>query len=54
MKLVTLNVRGLNKIYKQKKLNEFLKENKVGIVTIVEHKVKHQVAVKIVNKVVVG
>ncbi|XP_075081553.1 uncharacterized protein LOC142166363 [Nicotiana tabacum] len=53
MKLVTWNIRGLNKIYKQKELNKFLNENKVGIVAIVEHRVKHQVAVKFVNKVAV-
>ncbi|XP_075077386.1 uncharacterized protein LOC142164109 [Nicotiana tabacum] len=51
MKLVTWNVRGLNKLYKQKEMKEFIKENNIAIIAIVEHRVTELVAKKIKNKI---
>lgn len=39
MKFITWNVRGLNKVYKQKELKSFIIENKVSIIAILENRV---------------
>lgn len=54
MKLVTWNTRGLNKIHKQKELKLFMKENKVSIIAVIEHKVKENVASRIIQKIAPG
>lgn len=51
MKLITWNVRGLNKLYKQKEMNEFLTVNKVSIIAIIEHRVTEQASKKIVDRI---
>lgn len=40
MNLVTWNVRGLNKPYKQKEFRLFMKNNNVVIIAVLEHRVK--------------
>lgn len=42
MRLVTWNIRGLNKIPRQKEVSKFLRGNKVSMMAILEHKVKEQ------------
>ncbi|KAH0752423.1 hypothetical protein KY285_005571 [Solanum tuberosum] len=45
------NVRGLNKVYKHKELKMFLQENKVGVITITETRVKENNAAQVVMKI---
>jgi len=40
MKLITWNVRGLNKVYKQKEVAMLIKTTKVSIIALLEHKIK--------------
>lgn len=40
MSVITWNVRGLNKTYKQKEIKEFIKGNNKAIITLVEYRVK--------------
>lgn len=54
MKLVTWNTREVNKLHKQKKINFFMNENKVGIVAILKHKIKEQKAEKVIQKIAQG
>ncbi|XP_060210242.1 uncharacterized protein LOC132637116 [Lycium barbarum] len=51
MKLVTWNVRGLNKVYKHGELIKYMKGNKTSIIAIIEHRVKEKFAEKIVKKI---
>ncbi|KAK6784904.1 hypothetical protein RDI58_018359 [Solanum bulbocastanum] len=51
MKLVTWNIKGVNKIYKQKELQVFLNESKTSIIASLENKVKERNAQKIIDKV---
>lgn len=50
MKLVTWNITRLNKLHKQKELKLFMKENNVGIIEVLEHKVKEKLAEKAIQK----
>lgn len=52
--IVTWNVRGLNKTYKQNELKEFIKENKLGLIAILEHRMYDQKAEKIITKIIPG
>ncbi|KAH0761484.1 hypothetical protein KY290_017557 [Solanum tuberosum] len=54
MKLVTWNIRGLNKLHKQKELKLFVEENNVSIIEILEHKIKENTTHGIVKKIVPG
>ncbi|KAH0664989.1 hypothetical protein KY285_026195 [Solanum tuberosum] len=49
-----LNIRGLNKPYKQEELKLFMRENNVSIIAILEHKIKEGLANKIFQKVAPG
>lgn len=49
MKLVTWNIRGLSKVYKQYKIKVSLSEN--NIIAILENRVKENKAIKIIAKV---
>lgn len=51
---VAWNVRRLNKVYKQKEMKEFLVMNKVILIAIIEHKIKEQIAQKVINKIAPG
>lgn len=51
MMLVTWNVRGLNKAYKQKKMQKFIRENRISIIAIVEYRVQEKYSSKIINKI---
>lgn len=50
MNLLTWNVRGLNKIYKQKEFKSFIRNNNVVLISILEHRVKEENAKKITEK----
>ncbi|XP_070014729.1 uncharacterized protein [Nicotiana sylvestris] len=54
MSVITWNVRGFNKAYKQKKTKEFIKQNKKAVITLVEHRIKEQKATGITNKIAPG
>ncbi|XP_060178324.1 uncharacterized protein LOC132608297 [Lycium barbarum] len=54
MKVITWNIRGINKLYKHRELKVFIKENKVGVIAIVEHRVKEIRADKLIKKLVPG
>ncbi|XP_070057316.1 uncharacterized protein [Nicotiana tomentosiformis] len=49
MSVVTWNIRGLNKAYKQKEIKEFIKQNKKAVIALVEHGIKEQKASSIIN-----
>lgn len=51
MKLITWNVRGSNKVYKQTELMKFILMNKVGIIAILEHRVQAQYAKQVIMKI---
>lgn len=51
MTLITWNTRGLNKFYKQKEMKLFLKTNKVSIIAIIEHKIKENIASRVIQKI---
>ncbi|XP_019254007.1 PREDICTED: uncharacterized protein LOC109232716 [Nicotiana attenuata] len=51
VKLITWNVRGLNKVYKQAELEKFMKNNKVGLIAILEHRVQGKYAEQIIKKI---
>lgn len=50
MKLVTWNDRGLNKAYKKKEVQRFIRENNISIIAIVERRVQEKYSSKILNK----
>nr|XP_009590938.1 uncharacterized protein LOC104088038 [Nicotiana tomentosiformis] len=52
--IVTWNVRGLNKVYKQKELRLFIRENNIVLIAILEHRVKENKAGQVIKKVAVG
>lgn len=54
MNIVTWNVRGLNKVYKQKELKVIIKENKIGLLAILEHRVVEKLETKIIQKIAQG
>ncbi|XP_060212197.1 uncharacterized protein LOC132639796 [Lycium barbarum] len=54
MKVITWNVRDINKLYKHRELKVFIKENKVGVIAIAEHRVKEIRAAKLIKKLVPG
>lgn len=54
MNIVTWNVRGLNKAYKQKELKVVIKENKIGLLAILEHRVVEKLETKIIQKIAQG
>lgn len=54
MKLITWNVRGMNKLYKQKEIKVFISKNKIKMIATVEHRVKEQNAGQIIKKIVPG
>ncbi|XP_070038219.1 uncharacterized protein [Nicotiana tomentosiformis] len=51
MKVITWNVRGMYKLYKQKELREFIKENKASVIAIIEHRVKEYKKGQVVHKI---
>lgn len=51
MNVVVWNVRGVNTRYKQKGANKFKQSNEVGLIDILENKVKHENVCKIINKI---
>lgn len=54
MKLDTWNTREINKLHKQKEIKLFMKENKVDIIVLLEHKIKEQKPEKIIQKIAQG
>lgn len=54
MKLVILNIRGINKTYKQKHVRKLLSTNIIGILELIEHKIKEQYVSKVVRKIAPG
>lgn len=40
LNLATWNIRGLNKVYKHREVKEFLKDNKIALIILVEHRIK--------------
>lgn len=54
MKLITWNVRGLNKGYKQRKIALFIKTNKVSIIALLEHKIKFHHEGQVLKKIAPG
>lgn len=42
MKLITWNVRGMNKVHRQKEVRLFIRQNNVSILALIEHKIKQQ------------
>lgn len=53
MKIATWNIRGLNKLYKQKGVHKVSRE-KICILAIVEHKIVENNAAHILRKVLPG
>lgn len=51
MQLVTWNIRGLNKPHKQRELKLFMKENNIRILALLKHKIKKDLAGKVIQKV---
>lgn len=54
MSLVAWNVKGLNKGYKRRELKLFIKEHNMGIIAIVEHRIKEDKEASIINKIAPG
>lgn len=54
MKLVAWNIRGLNKIFKQKELCRFISINKISIMAIFEHRTNEEKGKQIMKKVAAG
>lgn len=54
MKLITWNVRAMNKVYKQKELKLFIKENNVNIIVILENRVQEKNATGVIRKITWG
>ncbi|XP_019267319.1 PREDICTED: uncharacterized protein LOC109244651 [Nicotiana attenuata] len=54
MSVVTWNVRGMNKTYKQKEVKEFVRINNKAVIAIVEHRVKDLKANEIIKKIAPG
>lgn len=52
--IITWNVRGFNKVFKHKELRVFMKENKVNMIAISEHRVHEAKADKIIKKILPG
>lgn len=44
IKLITWNIRGLNKTSRQKEIKKCIRSNKVSMIALLEHKVKEQKA----------
>ncbi|XP_019239440.1 PREDICTED: uncharacterized protein LOC109219434 [Nicotiana attenuata] len=54
MSVITWNIRGLNKTYKQKDVKEFIRSNNKAIIALVEHRVKEHRANDIIKKIAHG
>lgn len=54
MKLVTWNTRGINELHKQKELKLFMKENNIGVIAVLEHKIKEHLASIVIQKIAQG
>ncbi|KAK4720321.1 hypothetical protein R3W88_018659 [Solanum pinnatisectum] len=54
MQLVAWNVRGLNKVHKQKEAKLFIRTNNVSIIALLEHKIKDQQIVKVMKTIAPG
>lgn len=50
MNFIAWNVKGLNKVYKQKELKKFCRTNKVVLIAIIEHRVKRSNVVSVLRK----
>lgn len=50
MEWLRWNMRGINKRYKQKKLTQYLKEQRIKLAGLVETRVKHHKVEKIIKK----
>ncbi|XP_070023440.1 uncharacterized protein LOC142179626 [Nicotiana tabacum] len=51
MNIIVWNVRGMNKVYKQKELKKFIRENKVVLIADLENRVKETKAEGIIKKI---
>lgn len=51
MKLVSWNIRGLNKSYKQNEMQRYIKEHNISILDIIEHRVQEKYSQKIIQKI---
>ncbi|XP_019255064.1 PREDICTED: uncharacterized protein LOC109233643 [Nicotiana attenuata] len=51
MNIIVWNVRGMNKVYKQKELKTFIRENKVVLIAVLENRVKETKAESIIKKI---
>ncbi|XP_019244243.1 PREDICTED: uncharacterized protein LOC109224111 [Nicotiana attenuata] len=54
MKIVTWNVRGFNKVHKQKEMKIFLEKQKINLIAIVEHRVQNAKEKEVINKCAPG
>lgn len=50
MMIVSWNVRGINKVIKQKEVSYFLNKNHVSLIALIDHKVQQHFAAKIIQK----
>ncbi|XP_009602893.1 uncharacterized protein LOC142168793 [Nicotiana tabacum] len=51
MKIIASNVRGVNKVYKQKEVKKFITNNDVGLIAILNNRVKEENASRVINKI---
>ncbi|XP_009765971.2 uncharacterized protein [Nicotiana sylvestris] len=51
MKLVTWNIREMNKVPRQKEVKKYIRSNKVNMIAILEHKIKEQKAEQIIREI---
>ncbi|XP_019257656.1 PREDICTED: uncharacterized protein LOC109235863 [Nicotiana attenuata] len=54
MSVITWNVRGMNKAYKQNEIKEFIKENKKAVIALIEHRIKDQKIGEIMGRIAPG
>lgn len=54
MSVITWNIRGLNKTYKQKEVREFIRSNNKALIALVEHRVKEHKTNDIIKKIAPG
>lgn len=51
MRLVTWNVRGMNKVHSQTEIKQFIRDNKFSIIALIQHKIKEHNVQKVIQKI---